>query len=42
MQRILKFQKRKPIWDPDKRKTAPDNLEEKLGVIECGNGNVEV
>jgi len=42
MQRIVKFQKRKPIWDLEKRRTVPDNLEEKLGAIDCVSGNVEV
>jgi hypothetical protein len=38
----MKFPKGKQIWDLEKRKTVPHTLEEKLGAIECGSGNVEV
>jgi hypothetical protein len=38
----MKFQKGEPICDLEKRKTVPDTLEEKLGAIERGSGNVEV
>jgi hypothetical protein len=46
LKKIIRFHKRKPRWDLEKlyaqRQVVHDSLEEKLGVIKCESGNVEV
>jgi hypothetical protein len=46
LKKIIRFQKRRPQWDLEKlytqKPTVQDNLEGKLGAIECDSGNIEV
>jgi hypothetical protein len=46
LKKIMRFHKQKPRWDLEKlyaqRQVVHDRLEEKLGVIKCESGNVEV
>ena len=46
LKKIMRFQKRRPIWDLEKlyaqRQRVQDTLEEKLGAMGCESGNVEV
>ena len=46
MKKIIRFQKRRPRLDLEKlyaqRQRVQDNLEEKLGAIECESGNAEM
>jgi len=46
LQKIIRFQKRRPQWDLEKlytqKQRVKDPLEGKLGAIGCDSGNVEV
>jgi hypothetical protein len=45
LKEIIRFQTRRPQWDLEElytQKKVQDNLEGKLGSIECVSGNVEV
>jgi hypothetical protein len=46
LKKIISFQKRIPPCDLEKlyaqRQRVPDNIEEKIGAIECDSGNVKV
>jgi hypothetical protein len=45
LKKIVRFQKRRPQWDLEKlytQKKVQDDLEKKLGAIECDSRNVEV
>ena len=45
LKKIIRFQNSRPRWDLEKlyaqRQRVQDNLEEKLGAIECESGNAE-
>jgi hypothetical protein len=46
LEKIIRFQKRRPQWDLEKlytqKRRVQDTLEGKIGTIECDSGNVEV
>ena len=46
LKKIIRFQNSRPRWDLEKlyaqKQSVQDTLEEKLGAIECENGNAEV
>ena len=48
LKKIMRFQKSRPRWDLEKlysyaqRQSVQDNLEEKLGAVECESENAEV
>ena len=46
LRKIIRFQKRRPQWDLEKlyaqRQRVQDTIEEKLGIIGCDSGNIEV
>jgi hypothetical protein len=46
LQKIIRFQKRRPQWDLEKlytqKQKVQDTIEGKLGAIGCNSGNVEV
>ena len=46
LRKIIRFQKRRPQWDLEKlyaqRQRVQDTIEEKLGIIGCDSGNVEM
>jgi hypothetical protein len=46
LKKIIRFQKKRSQWDLEKlytqKQRVQDNLEGKLGAIECDSGNVDV